>query len=308
LIIEGEEAVGQALTRHFAAQGYTAQAVMSGKEGLALAQTARPDLILLAARLPDMAGEAVFRALRDQPRTGHIPVMFMAGQDDLDLQKQVLEAGAYDFIEKPLDLDILTLRVRNALRRFDREGLTETHTGLPTGRLIEDRLRALDDETGWFRIDLAIAEFGVFRDLYGFVTANEALRFAGNLIVELVNEHGTSTDFVGHHNGSEEFVIVTTRSHGPRLVDLLRRRLNEELKSFYNFMDREQGYVMAEDGTGGQTQKPLMSARLQVTQDPSAPGPDEDPWMDVIEEDEENDEDGEDDSPDTSSAGDAFDW
>jgi len=99
----------------------------------------------------------------------------IAGRDAAVLQNKVLEEGAYDFIEKPLDLDILALRVRNALRRAEREGLTEPRTGLPTGRLIDERLQTLQDEQGWCRIDLKIDGFRVFRDRYGFVTANEAL-------------------------------------------------------------------------------------------------------------------------------------
>ena len=69
--------------------------------------------------------------------------MVLAGHSEMTLQNKVLEEGAYDFIEKPLDIDILTLRVRNALRRAEREGLTEPRTGLPTGRLIQERLRVL---------------------------------------------------------------------------------------------------------------------------------------------------------------------
>lgn len=303
LIVEGEALLGQTLRRHFEEQGYAAETAVSGEEGIALAQTSRPHLILLAVNLSDMPGLDVFRTLRSKPRTGHIPVMFMA--DDTSLQNQVLEEGAYDFLEKPLDLDILVLRVRNALRRAEREGLTEPRTGLPTGRLLDERIQALEKQSGWYRIDVQIAEYGVFRDIYGFVTANEALRFAGNLIAEIVNELGTPDDFVGHRSGTEEFVIITTQSTGLRLRERLSQRVSEELKSFYNFMEREQGFVLLEDGTGGHTHKPLMSAQVQVTQ-PQASGGADDPWVDVVEPEEKQTPD---DSPDsTTSSGSAFDW
>ena len=120
LVIEPEEHLLGALRLHFEAQGYEVLGEQSGRQGLDLAQTGRPDLILLAASLPDMPGLDAFRALRDKPRTGHIPVMVMAGRGEAILQNKVLEEGAYDFLEKPLDLDILTLRVRNALRRAER--------------------------------------------------------------------------------------------------------------------------------------------------------------------------------------------
>jgi len=229
----------------------------------------------------------------------------MAGQHEVVLQNKILEEGVYDFIEKPLDLDILTLRVRNALRRAEREGLTEPRTGLPTGRLIDEQVRSLSNRLGWYRIDVRIDNLNVFRDLYGFVTANEVLRFAGNSITQLVNQHGSPDDFVGHRNGSEEFIIITTLLGGPLLHDALNSRLTQELQSFYNFMERDQGYVLIQDGTGKDVQKPLMSAHFSVTQgepDPNAStsAPPRDPWVDA---DEDQDK-----KPDNPPSGSAFEW
>jgi PleD family two-component response regulator len=308
LIVEEDAYSGAALRQLFEEQGYEVLTAQTGRQGLDLAQTGHPNLILLAARMPDMSGLDTFRALRDKPRTGHIPVMMMAGHDDAILQNKVLEEGAYDFLEKPLDLDILTLRVRNALRRAEREGRTEPRTGLPTGRLIDERLVSLVDEPGWYKIELVIDGFGAFRDLYGFVTANEALRFAGSLISQLVNEYGGSDDFVGHVSDAERFVIITTQTHGPRLCSVLARRVTEELESFYSFVERDQGYVLLEDGAGGYAQKPLMQA--QITTDQGEPDPDAPPSQDMPAGDDSwvDAEDDESSKPDDSTSGSAFDW
>jgi PleD family two-component response regulator len=304
LIIDEDARLVETLHQHFEFEGYRVFSALTCREGLALAQTAHPNVILLAAGMKDMSELEAFQALRDTPRTSHIPVMVIAGRDEAVLQNKVLEEGAYDFIEKPLDLDILALRVRNALRRAEREGLTEPRTGLPTGRLIEERLQTLQDERGWCQIDLKIDGFGVFRDRYGFVSANEALRFAGNLIVQIMGERGRAADFVAHRGGTEEFIIITTLESGPALGELLARQLTQELQSFYNFMERDQGYVLIEDGAGGYVQKPLMSAHISLTctePDPNAPQPHEaDPWVDA--EEEENDK------PGNIPSGSAFEW
>ncbi|MBN1966382.1 MAG: response regulator [Anaerolineae bacterium] len=305
LVIDGDDKLVLTLRRHFEDEGYQVYMALTGEEGLSLAQSARPHLVLLAFRLPDMAGMEVLRTLRDKPRTGHIPVMILASHSEAMLQNQVLEEGAYDFLEKPLDLDIVALRVRNALRRAEREGLTEPRTGLPTGRLIQERVRALSDELGWYKIDLRIEGFNDFRDLYGFVTANEALRFAGNLIPQVVNQHGSPDDFVGHTNGTEEFVIITSLANGPTLAKVLHERVSRELQSFYNFMEREQGYVLVEDGSGGTVKKPLMSAQVQVAEgdpdpngvSPAPPTQSEDAWVDAVDSEESG-----------SDSGSAFEW
>ncbi len=303
LIIDTDAPLVEALAQYFKAEGYQVFSARSSQDGLTLAQKQHPSLILLASRMDTISGLETLRTLRDTARTSHIPVMVMAGHSELVLQNKILEEGAYDFIEKPLDLDILALRVRNALRRAEREGLTEPRTGLPTGRLIRERLDALEDEQGWYRIDVKIDGFGAFRDLYGFVTANEALRFAGNLILQLVNEYGGADDFVGHHNNTEEFVIITTPVQGFTLRDHLAQRINSEMLSFYNFMEREQGYVLLEDGAGGSVKQPLMSAHIVTSPDESdSDTPASDTWVDA----EEDSQGGSDNSSDAPSS--PFEW
>ncbi len=283
LVIEQDSSLADTLRQHFEGEGYQVEIALTGRDGLEKARTDHPRLILLAARLSDISGLDTFRILRDKPRTSHIPVMVMAGVEHASLQYEVLGLGAYDFIEKPIDLDILALRVRNALRRAEREGYTESRTGLPTGRLLDERVNALPDRRGWYKIELTITHFAEFRDLYGFVTANEALRFAGALITQLVNQHSSADTFVGHRTGTETFVIITTLARGPGLQQALEGRVADELRSFYNFMERDQGYVLVEDGTGAYAQRPLMAAHLNMEKgdpDPDA-FDDEDLWEDA---------------------------
>lgn len=289
LIIEPDARVVESIVKHFEGEGYQVFSALSGQDGLATAQSERPNVILLSARLDDMAGLDVFRKLRDMPRTSHIPVMILAGRSESPLQNTMLEEGAYDFMEKPVDLDILGLRVRNALRRAEREGLTEPRTGLPTDSLIREHLSLLDSSKDWFRMDLTVAQFSVFRDLYGFVTANEALRFAGNLIAQLVNEHGNPQDFVGHYSNTENFVVITRLANGPTLQSELAQRVTRELESFYNFEERDRGYVLVEDGAGGSAKKPLMSLKITITKNDagveSSASLDDDAnnWVDAVE-------------------------
>ncbi len=317
LLIDGDAPLIDAAVTRFQSEGYHVDTALTGQDGLAKVLDFRPNLVLLAARLEDMEGLEAFHRLRDLPRARHIPVMVLAGRSDVILQNQMLEAGAYDFIEKPVDFDILVLRVRNALRKAEREGLTETRTGLPTDRLIRERLETLDTQRDWFRMDITISDFSVFRDLYGFVTANEALRFAGNLIAQIVNEHGNASDFVGHYTGTEDFVVITQINGGPRLQALLAQRLAQELESFYNFEERDRGYVLIEDGAGGSVQKSLMAARITVLQGGAAedavtaPSSDDDEhWIDAADDArptaaDRTDSDGDSGSEDDDSA---FDW
>jgi len=207
----------------------------------------------------------VFQQLRSRARTASIPVMIVADRRDVGLQNDMLAAGADDFIQKPYDLDILILRVRNAIKRQQREGLTHPRSGLATGRLILERVRALADETDWYKIDFGIANLDSFKEKYGFMTSEEVLAFTAKLIYEVAQATGTPEDFIGHRDDNE-FVIITRLANGPQFRTRLEERFNEEVKSFYTFIERDQGFIEVDDGSGGLTQKPLMAAKIKVQQ------------------------------------------
>src|SRR5262249_14328687 len=160
-------------------------------------------------------------------------------------------------------VDILGLRVRNAIQRREREGLTHPRSGLPTGRILQERVRTLADELGWYKIDFGINNFDGFREQYGFMTSEEVIGFTGALINEVVQSAGTPNDFVGHRDDTD-FVIITTLAHGPQVRDLLEKRFNDEVLSFYSFIERDQGFIEVPDGEGGTTKKPLMAAKIKI--------------------------------------------
>ncbi len=263
LIIDEDYAVGATLEPYFKGQGYQTSLVKTGADGVNEAMTHLPAIILLSTRLSDGPGVNIFRQLRARSRTAHIPIMFLADHQDSKQQKDLLSAGADDFILKPFDVDILGLRVRNAIKRQDREGLHHPRSGLPTGRLIEERERALPTESGWYKIDFGIGNFDAFREHYGFMTGEEVIAFTARLINEVVQTAGTPDDFIGHRDDTD-FVVVTRQNNGAKLRDLLEKRFNEEVLAFYTFMERDQGSVEVPDGSGGTIKKPLMAAKIKV--------------------------------------------
>ncbi len=263
LLIDADQSTGELLNDALHSQGYEVQIATTGSDGLLASLENSPSLVLIAHSLPDQAGIDVFKVLRSRARTMHVPVMFLAARGDAAQQNEILDAGADDFIIKPFDLDILSLRIRNTIKRTERDGLHHPQTGLATGRLIMERIRALADEYDWYKIDLEIDEFSTFREVYGFMTGQEVLNFAAALINDVVQAEGTSDDFVGHR-ADAEFVIITRLENGNQLRAALETQFNEGILSFYNFTEREVGFTEVDDGSGGRLQKPLMHAKIKV--------------------------------------------
>jgi DNA-binding response OmpR family regulator len=263
LITEDDVDISNMLKIYFTGLGYDVDIAMRGSEALEKTRHVLPHLIVLDIMLPDIDGYEVCRNLRTNTRTSHIPVIFLTQRDERSDRLQGLELGADDYITKPFDIEELKLRVQGAIRRSERESLTDPRSGLPAGRLIEEQLRRIIRETGWAFLDLRINDFETFKDVYGFVASDDVLRFTGMLIGEVLDEMGTTGDFLGHAGG-DNFIIITTEGAAAGISQKLRSRFAEAVKTHYNFIDRQQGFILAPAKDGSTQKSPLMTMAVGV--------------------------------------------
>ena len=257
LVVEDDHDISNMLKIYFSGLGYDVDVALRGYDALDKTRQVLPHLIILDIMLPDIDGYEVCRVLRTSTRTSHIPVMFLTQKDERSDKLQGLELGADDYITKPFDIEELKLRVSGAIRRSERESLTDPRSGLPAGRLIEEQLRRIIREDSWALIDLRISHFSSFNDIYGFVAGDDVLRFSAMLLGEVVDKFGTPNDFIGHAGG-DNFIIISTDEAAPKIREALKERFDKEVQTHYNFMDREQGFVQTPNAEGEMIQSPLM--------------------------------------------------
>ncbi len=263
LVIEDDTDIANMLKIYFSGLGYEVDVATRGLEGLEKTRQVLPHLIMLDIMLPDIDGYEVCRTLRKSTRTSHIPVIFLTQKDERSDRLQGLELGADDYITKPFDIEELKLRVQGAIRRAEREALTDPHSGLPAGRLIEDQLRQMIRRKDWGFMDLRINHFAAFKDVYGFVAADDVLRFTAMLLSEVVDQSGTSDDFIGH-SGGDTFVIISSEKATHVIRNQVKARFSEEILAHYNFIDRQQGYMLATDPEGNKVKTLMMSLSVGI--------------------------------------------
>jgi PleD family two-component response regulator len=263
LIVEDDHDISNMLKIYFTGLGYDVDAAIRGGEALEKTRHVLPHLIVLDIMLPDIDGYEVCRTLRTNTRTSHIPVIFLTQKDERSDRLQGLELGADDYITKPFDIEELKLRVQGAIRRSERESLTDPRSGLPAGRLIEEQLRRIIRETGWAYMDVRINEFDGFKDVYGFVASDDVLRFTAMVLGEVLDELGASGDFLGHAGG-DNFIIITREESANNIRQRLKARFADEVQTHYNFMDRQQGFILAPKGEGQTEQVPLMTLAVGI--------------------------------------------
>lgn len=258
LIVEDDQDISNMLRIYFTGHNYEVDTALRGADALEKTRQNLPHLIVLDIMLPDIDGFEVCKILRTHTRTSHVPIIFLTQKDERSDKLQGLELGADDYITKPFDIEELKLRVQRAIARAEQQSLTDPRSGLPSGRLIEEQLRRIIRLDGWSFLDIRIKNLEAFRDVYGFVAADNVLRFTAMLLGEVVDELGTLNDFIGHAGG-DNFIIITTQEASKEIQRKISERFANEVLAHYSFIDREQGYILTEGADGSKQQAALMT-------------------------------------------------
>jgi len=116
LITDDSEEQIRFLVRVLTADGYQCLSASNGEAAYAICAAGRADIVLLDLRMPGSDGLATCRRLKESAETNLIPVLIMTGTADQRTHLEALEAGADDFLPKPLALPELRARVRSASR------------------------------------------------------------------------------------------------------------------------------------------------------------------------------------------------
>ena len=263
LIVEDDFDIATMLQIYFSSLGYEINLAPRGSEALEKTRQKMPHLIILDIMLPDIDGYEVCRCLRTQPRTSHIPIIFLTQKDERSDKIQGLELGADDYVTKPFDIEELRLRVQNAIARSERESLTDPRTNLPTGRLIEDQLRQIIRKEDWALMDIRLNHFESFKEVYGFVASDDVLRFTGMLVGEVLDELGSKNDFIGHIGG-DNFILITEVGKSHPIYHRLMGRFSEEVLIYYSYKDRQRGYLRISGEGDMEVKSPLMDLSIGI--------------------------------------------
>jgi DNA-binding response OmpR family regulator len=232
LIVEDEPELSEMLSEYLTAQGYEVFTAAWGEDAVKICQDKTPNLVLLDIGLPDINGYEVARRIQFHHRTRNIPIIFLTQRHERTDRMRGLELGAVDYVTKPYDLQELHLRMRNALKRASFESLVNVTTGLPEGRLVDERFADLIHRQDWAILVAHLRRMNRFRETYGFVAADDVLRAVAAILKDTVLKLGVEGDLVGHLT-AENFILVTSMANVTIVETTVRERLRQSIDYFY---------------------------------------------------------------------------
>ena len=138
LLVDDEPDILEIISYNLSAEGYTVITAENGKEGLKLAKNERPQLIILDVMMPGMDGIEACEQMRKQPELNDTVIAFLTARGEDYSQMAGFDAGADDYITKPIKPKILVSKVKALLRRF-RETEVGSKEMITLGDLIINR-------------------------------------------------------------------------------------------------------------------------------------------------------------------------
>ena len=144
LIIDDEPQILRALKTILGANHYRISTAISGEEGIALAVSQPPDIIILDLSLPDIDGIQVCEQIREWSR---IPIIVLSVREKEKDKVAALDAGADDYLTKPFGIEELLARIRVALRHSE-QSLGNKQSTIKTGSMVIDLARHIVTRNG----------------------------------------------------------------------------------------------------------------------------------------------------------------
>jgi two-component system cell cycle response regulator len=255
LVVDDHEDNIEVLRVRLDSWGYSTAAAYNGPDALAYVEQTPPDLILLDVMMPEMDGNEVARRIKGNKALPFIPIIMQTALDSTEDKVEGLEAGADDYITKPIDFAELRARLRSMLRiKRLQEALEEREkellevnkkltymsqtdglTGLDNRRHLNERIeemfqhaQRLNEPFSCVMCDLD--KFKSVNDTYGHQAGDEVLK----QLAAILKDEAREIDRVGRYGG-EEFMLLlpgTVLDAAVTFAERVRKRIEGHTFTF----------------------------------------------------------------------------
>jgi diguanylate cyclase (GGDEF)-like protein len=262
LIIDDSELTLATTKATLVESGYDVVTANNGANGLRMVKVEKPDLVLLDVIMPGMDGFEVCKILREDESNNLMPIVLFTANDNEEDKLVGLEMGADDYIVKPYNERELIGRVKNILKRIDRNRLANPLTGLPGNLEINAEITKRIAKEEFFAVAYSdLDNFKAYNDVYGFAAGDRAIKLTADIIVSNIELAGNAGNFVGHIGG-DDFVIITSPQKVDEICNGIIEDFDKKIKELYSQEDLGNGYITTVNRLGETIQFPIMSISI----------------------------------------------
>ena len=252
LVVDDHPDNVEIIDARLSSRGFEVETASNGEEALERVRANPPHLILLDVMMPLMDGYEVSRRIKTDPTLPYIPIILVTARDSTQDKVEGLDAGADDYLTKPVNFPELEARVRSMLRikrlqdeldeknreletankRLRKLSITDGLTGLFNHRHVHELLHEEFERSKRTGEPLAVAmldldHFKRVNDTYGHPTGDVILYETAQILHDTARE----IDMAGRYGG-EEFVMIlpgTTEAEASRFAERVRHRVAEHV-------------------------------------------------------------------------------
>lgn len=234
LLIDDSPEIHTLVTTLLESEPVRVHSAYDGESGLILAQSLRPDLILLDVALPGKDGYEICRLLKESSNIFNTPVIFISARNGVEEKVYGLELGAVDYLSKPFDPAELIARVRSALRTqafirlLEEKAMLDSLTGLGNMNMFEHRLESevalrIRTHQPLAVIAIDVDGFQEINDMFGHRFGDRALKAIAKIISTICRVEDVTCRLSG-----DAFAILTPNTKSEQ-AQLLGKRLFKAL-------------------------------------------------------------------------------
>ena len=213
LVVGGDQRVCEVLKELFGAMQFPTASSLSGEDALRMLKEKQYTFLLADTKMPEMNGMELIR--RTKENFPSVSVVAMTGYTDEYQYVDIINAGANDFVKKPIDIAELEAKIvrciseRDLRKELSRLSITDSLTGLFNQRqfymrLREEIVRSTRQKHSLALILMDLDNFKEYNDKHGHIAGDKALRDVGKAILRSIREGVDS----GYRYGGDEFAII----------------------------------------------------------------------------------------------------
>ena len=264
LIIDDSELMLKMISDILVSAGFDVVTANNGKTGIKKVREEKPDLVILDIIMPEMNGFEVCKILREDESNNLMPIIIVTAKENEEDKLVGLDIGADDYMIKPANPRELVSRVRNTLKRVDRNRWANPLTGLQGNIEIQSEINRRIARNEIFSVIYAdIDNFKAYNDVYSFARGDTAIKLTADIIINSIKLYGHQDDFIGHIGG-DDFIIITCSDEIDKMCEKITKDFDEKILSLYSLEDKKNKYIITKNRAGEEIKFPILSLSLVI--------------------------------------------